>query len=68
MNSETKLAVPAIVCGGCASGIKNALGGVSGIESVEVDVNAKTVSVRHDASVSREKLAELLDDAGFPAE
>lgn len=68
MNTETKLSVPSIVCGGCAGSIKNALGKVSGISKVEVDVNSKIVTVEHDEKVSREKLADVLDDAGFPAE
>ena len=68
MNKETKLSVPSIVCGGCANGIKNALGKVSGIEKVEVDVATKIVTVEHNAEVNREKLADLLDDAGFTAE
>ena len=68
MNTETKLSVPGIVCGGCASGIKNALGKVPGIHKVEVDVNTKIVTVEHSEAVSREKLADVLDDAGFTAE
>ncbi len=68
MNTETKFTVPTIVCGGCASGIKKALDKVSGINKVEVDVNSKVVTVEHDAEVSREKLSDALDNAGFPAE
>ena len=68
MNTESKLSVPSIVCGGCASGIKNALGKVPGINKVEVDVNTKIVTVEHSEAVSREKLADVLDDAGFTAE
>ncbi len=68
MKTETKLSVPSIVCGGCASGIKNALGKVSGIGKVEVDVATKIVTVEHNEEISREKLADVLDDAGFTAE
>ncbi len=68
MNTETKFTVPDIVCGGCAGGIKNALGKVQGIDKVEVDVDSKLVTVEHTEEISREKLANLLDDAGFPAE
>lgn len=67
MNTTTKLQVPSIVCGGCAGGIKKALDKVSGINRVEVNVNTKVVTVEHDAQVDREKLADVLDDAGFPA-
>ena len=68
MNTETKFSVPGIVCGGCASGIKKALDKVSGIEKVEVDVATKIVTVEHSEAVSREKLADVLDNAGFTAE
>ncbi|MEP6903912.1 MAG: heavy metal-associated domain-containing protein [Actinomycetota bacterium] len=68
MNTETKFSVPGIVCGGCAGGIKKALGKVSGINKVEVDVATKIVTVEHNREVSREKLADVLDDAGFTAE
>lgn len=68
MNTTTKLQVPSIVCGGCAGGIKKALDKISGINRVEVDVNTKVVTVQHDEQVSREKLADVLDDAGFSAE
>lgn len=68
MNTATKLSVPGIVCDGCASAIKNALGKVSGINSVEVDVEKKLVTVEHNEETGREKLAEALDDAGFDAE
>jgi copper chaperone CopZ len=65
---ETTLAAPTIVCGGCAGAIKNALGKLGGVETVEVDVATKRVSVTHDSTVTRERLVEALDDAGFPAE
>jgi copper chaperone CopZ len=68
MNTETKLSVPTIVCGGCATGIKKALDRVSGISSVDVDIDSKVVTVKHDETVFPEKLAEVLDDAGFPTE
>lgn len=65
---ETTLTVPTIVCGGCAGAIKSALGHVDGVESVEVDVATKRVSVAHDAAVTRDRLVEALDGAGFPTE
>lgn len=66
-NSKTKVMAPDIVCGGCANAIKNALGNVEGVQSVEVDVATKEVSVEHSAAVEREKIIEVLDRAGFPA-
>ena len=68
MNTETTFSVPGIVCGGCAGGIKNALGKMDGINKVEVDIDSKIVTVEHTEKVSREKLVDVLDDAGFSAE
>jgi copper chaperone len=66
--NTTKVTAPDIVCGGCASAIKNALGNVEGVEEVDVNVETKAVTVKHDAAVSREKIVETLDRAGFPAD
>jgi copper chaperone CopZ len=65
---ETTLSAPTIVCGGCAGAIKNALGKLDGVASVEVDVATRRVRVTHDDGVARERLVEALDKAGFPAE
>ena len=67
MSTETKLSVPSIVCGGCAGGIKNALGKIPGITRTDVNIDSKVVTVEHDEEVQREKLIETLDKAGFPA-
>ena len=71
MNNEmnqTTVTAPDIVCGGCATAIKNALGKIEGIFKVDVDVETKKVSVEHKDVISREKIVEALDDAGFPSE
>lgn len=69
MNTETKFSVPDISCGGCANGIKNALGKVAGINQVEVDIQAKTVDIKYDANTVREsQIIDVLDDAGYPVE
>lgn len=71
MNNETNqttiVTAPEIVCAGCAGSIKKALGSVEGVSEVEVDVATKKVSVSHDSTVSREKIADALDRAGYTA-
>ena len=65
--TTTTVTAPDIVCGGCAGAIKNALRKVEGVSNVEVDVDAKRVSVEHGGDVSREEIVDILDRAGFPA-
>ena len=67
MNTQTELNVPDITCGGCAGSIKKALGGVQGINQVDVDINAKTVTVKHDEQLTRDDLVKAIDHAGFSA-
>jgi copper chaperone len=66
--NTTKVIAPDIVCGGCATAIKNALGNVEGVSEVDVNIETKAVTVEHDARLTREKIVETLDRAGFPAE
>lgn len=61
----TTFSAPDIECGGCANAIKNALGKVSGISTIAVDIEKKTVTVAHDTS--NESILAALDKAGFPA-
>jgi copper chaperone CopZ len=57
---------PDIECEGCASAIKNALGRMSGVSAVEVDVDAQRVSVRYEEPATMESVVHALDRAGFP--
>ena len=62
----TKLTARDIVCGGCAGAIKNALGRIDGVTSVDVNIDTKEVSVEHEDVLSRERIEDILDNAGFP--
>ena len=62
----TKVTAPDIVCGGCAAAIKNALGRIDGVTAVDVNVDTKEVSVEHDNALTRERIEDILDNAGFP--
>ncbi len=64
-NKTTELTAPEIVCGGCASSIKKALGNVAGVSDVEVDVASKKVTVKHGENVSRASIVDALDRAGY---
>ncbi len=63
----TTLSAPDIECGGCANAINKALGGLAGVSKVEVDIEAKRVTISHEAVVSRETITAALDRAGFPS-
>ncbi len=64
-NKTTIVTAPEIVCGGCASSIKKALGNIAGVSDVDVDVATKNVTVKHGENVSRETIVNALDRAGY---
>jgi len=53
-------------CGGCSSNVEKALADISGVESVTVDLEAKTVSV--EGEIDAANIAKVITDAGYPAE
>ncbi len=64
-NKTTTVNAPDIVCGGCANSIKKALGNLSGVAQVDVDVATKTVKVEHSEAASRDEIIAALDRAGY---
>jgi copper chaperone CopZ len=61
----TTLTAEGIVCGGCASSVKKALGTLAGVTEVKVDVPEKRVTVTHDEQVARPAIVDTLTKAGF---
>ncbi len=60
---------PAIHCEGCASSIKRSLGKLKGVETVQVNVETKQVSVEFDeAQTAEPAIQERLVLAGFSPE
>jgi copper chaperone CopZ len=61
----TTLTAEGIVCGGCATSVKKALGTLEGVKEVLVDVPEKRVTVTHDGHVTRPAIVDTLIKAGF---
>jgi copper chaperone len=64
---ETKTyTVPAIHCGHCAAAIKGEVSAVAGVHRVDVDVDAKVVTIRGEG-LSHEALRAAIEEAGYEA-
>jgi copper chaperone len=58
---------PNISCAQCKRAIEGAVGVLPGVQSVHVEVPAKTVQVSYDpAQVSRATIEATLDEEGYP--
>jgi copper chaperone len=63
---DTTLSVPEISCEHCVKTINGALGALAGVESVNTNLDSKTVQLRYDpAQVSMGTIEATLDDAGY---
>lgn len=61
---ETSFTVPSITCSICSNRIKTELGGITGIEGIDVDLKTQTVKVSYNPTQQqprdiRGKIAEM---------
>ena len=57
--------VEKMMCGGCEANVKKVLAEVASIDSVEVDLDAKTVTI--EGAIDSAEIAKIITDAGYPA-
>ena len=60
--------IPKISCGHCVAAIKNELGEMPGIQSVEGSPENKTVEVNWDAPASENAIRAKLQEINYPAD
>jgi len=61
-----KLNADDISCNHCAMTIKRELALLEGIDSVKVDVDAKTIDLEYDCDADLSRAKTLLDEIGYP--
>ena len=60
------LNVPDISCGHCKTSIEGAVAGLSGIDTVEVTIDARTVDISFDeAVVTRDAIVDAIEEVGY---
>ena len=57
---ELRVQVPDMSCGHCSATIKNAVGALEGVKSVEADPDTKRVRVDAESSVDDEKIVKAI--------
>jgi copper chaperone len=63
---STTLVAPDISCENCQRAVEGAVGSLTGVSSVNVDIPTKTVHVTYDPQqITLAKIEEALDDTGY---
>ena len=65
---EKKLIIPEISCQHCVDTITKSLSEVENINSLEVDINTKTVSIDYSNELDINQIQNLLLDQGYTVE
>jgi copper chaperone len=63
--TEKTFKVPDVSCEHCVKAIKDELTKIDGVDTIDVDIPSKLVTVRHDERVTDEQLIAGLDEAGY---
>jgi copper chaperone len=56
--------VPGMTCGHCEAAVKQEVGSVAGVSSVDVDLQSKLVTVSG-AALDRDAIVAAIDEAGY---
>ena len=68
METTVQLQAPDISCGQCVSSVKNRVGALEGVATVDANAETKLIDITFDAEkVSLEKIQSELADEGYPA-
>ena len=63
---ESILEVDGMSCAHCVKAIQTAVGGLSGVANVAVDLRAKTVTVAHDPSqITVDTIRKVIEEQGY---
>lgn len=63
--TTTTYRVPDVSCEHCVRAVTEEVGKLDGVEDVQVDLDAKTVTVRREDQVTDAQIIAALDEAGY---
>ena len=62
---ETKFTVPEISCGHCKETIESTVNSLENVETVNVDIDQKSVYVKSSSSLNLSLVSNMLDEQGY---
>ena len=62
---ETKFTVPEISCGHCKETIESTINSLGNVETVNVDIDQKSVEVKSSSDLDLSLVSNMLDEQGY---
>jgi copper chaperone len=62
---ETKFTVPEISCGHCKETIESIINSLENVETVNVDIDQKSVEVKSSSDLDLSLVSNMLDEQGY---
>ncbi len=62
---ETKFTVPEISCGHCKETIESTINSLKNVETVNVDIDQKSVEVKSSSDLDLSLVSNMLDEQGY---
>jgi len=62
---ETKFNVPEISCGHCKETIESSINSLKNVETVNVNIDQKSVEVKSSSSLDLSLVSKMLDEQGY---
>ena len=62
---ETKFTVPEISCGHCKETIESTINSLENVETVNVDIDQKSVKVKSSSDLDFSLVSNMLDEQGY---
>tara|TARA_B100000963_G_scaffold337211_1_gene332990 strand:+ start:193 stop:450 length:258 start_codon:yes stop_codon:yes gene_type:complete len=62
---ETKFTVPEISCGHCKETIESTINSLENVETVNVDIDQKSVEVKSSSDLDLSLVSNMLDEQGY---
>ena len=62
---ETKFSVPEISCGHCKETIESTVNSLENVETVNVDIDQKSVHVKSSSDLDLSLVSNMLDEQGY---
>ena len=62
---ETKFTVPEISCGDCKETIESTVNSLENVETVNVDIDQKSVHVKSSSDLDLSLVSNMLDEQGY---